>query len=86
MLVERRTIFFCLIALCFGISSGSSSDGVGKTLKGVLVELFLGVFAGALAGVGIGAVDFLFLGDDLATSSYKKEVNDDNLRGNTSGR
>ena len=67
----HHTIFFGLIALNFGTSSGSSSDGVGKTLNGVLVELFLGVFAGAFAGVSTttAAVDFLFLGDDRAASS-----------------
>ena len=67
----RHTIFFGLIALNFGTSSGSSSDGVGKTLNGVLVELFLGDFADAFAGVSIttAAVDFLFLGDDRAASS-----------------
>jgi len=52
-------------------SSGSSSEGVGKTLNG-LVELFLADdFAGVLAGVAAvaAAVVLLFLGDDLAASS-----------------
>jgi hypothetical protein len=68
----HHTIFFGLIALNFGTSSGSSSDGVGKTLNGVLVELFLGVLADTFAGVSVtptAAVDFLFLGDDRAASS-----------------
>jgi|SRR5579862_910901 len=52
-------------------SSGSSSDGVGNTLKG-FVELFLlDGFAGVLAGVAAAAVDFRFLGDDRLASSYK---------------
>ena len=68
----RLTIFFGLLALNFGTSSGSSSDGVGKTLNGVFVELFLGVLVGVFAGVSettTAAADFLFLGDDRAASS-----------------
>jgi len=43
---------------------------VGKTLNGVLTELFLGVFEGVFAGVEeAGPADLLFLGDDRATSS-----------------
>lgn len=52
------------------VSSGSSSEGVGKTLNGVLVELFLGVFSVAFAGVAAAdAVDRLFLGELLVSSS-----------------
>jgi hypothetical protein len=68
----HHTIFFGLIALNFGTSSGSSSDGVGKTLNGVLAELFLGVLECPFDGVSttiIAAADFLFLGDDRAASS-----------------
>jgi hypothetical protein len=62
-----------LRGLRWGVSSGSSSEGVGKTLKGVFVELFLGVFVVAFAGVAAApaAVDRLFLGDALLSSSYK---------------
>lgn len=57
-----------LVVLDFGISS--SSEGVGNTLKGVLVELFLGVFEAGLAGVGAAeAIDLLFLGDEREGSS-----------------
>ena len=72
----RLTIFFGLLALNFGTSSGSSSDGVGKTINGVLAELFLGVFTGVLAdrsGTTTATADFLFLGDDRAASSWKKK-------------
>jgi hypothetical protein len=64
-----------LRGLLLGASSGSSSEGVGKTLKGVFVELFRGVFAVAFAGVAAtpAAVDRLFLGDALVSSSYTKE-------------
>ena len=64
------TTFFDLVALNLGTSS--SSDGVGNTLKGVLVELFLGVvFTGAFAGVGVAvaAADLLFRGDERDGSS-----------------
>jgi len=66
------TCFLIVFIDGLGRSSGSSSEGVGNTLNGVLVELFLGVLAGALAGVATisaAAVDFLFLGDDRAASS-----------------
>ena len=59
-----------LVVLDFGISS--SSDGVGNTLKGVLVELFLGVFEAGLAGVGAAETIDLFLGDEREGSSYVK--------------
>jgi hypothetical protein len=55
----------------FGASSGSSSEGVGKTLTGVFDELFRGVLVGAATGV-IGAVDFLFLDEDREGTSYNK--------------
>jgi hypothetical protein len=75
--------FFGLITV--GRSSASSSEGVGNTRNGVLVELFLGVLAGALAGVAAAAaaVDLLFLGDDLAASSCHKQMESGEL---TSGR
>jgi len=59
-----------LRGLRFEISSGSSSEGVGKTLKAAFVELCLGVFAVVFAGVATApAVDPLFLGEDLGFSS-----------------
>jgi len=65
-----RCTFFGLTDLDFVVSSGSSSDGVGRTLRGVFVELFLGVFVVDCAGVLCApVVDLLFLGDDLAGSS-----------------
>jgi hypothetical protein len=66
-----RTIFLGLVALYFGMSSGSSSEGVGNTLNGVFMKLFLRVFAGVFAGVVSAAptADFLFLGDVLVASS-----------------
>jgi hypothetical protein len=76
--------FFGLITV--GRSSGSSSDGVGNTRNGVLVELFLGVLVGVLAGVvaaTAAAVDLLFLGDDLAVSSCHKQMESGEL---TSGK
>jgi hypothetical protein len=48
---SSRTCFLIVLVDGLGTSSGSSSEGVGNTLNGVLVELFLGVLAGALAGV-----------------------------------
>jgi hypothetical protein len=65
-------VTFALTGRCLGMSSGSSSEGVGNTLKGVLVELFRLILEGAFTGVGAeaaAAVDFLFLGDDRAGCS-----------------
>jgi hypothetical protein len=69
---------FDLRGLRLGVSSGSSSEGVGKILKGVFVELFRGVFVVVFAGVAAAAapvsVDRLFLGDALVSSSYKRII------------
>lgn len=70
MSAVRYTFFFVLTDLGWKISSGSSSDGVGRTLMGAFAELFLGVFVVDGTGICTSAVDFLFLGDDLAGSSY----------------
>jgi len=67
---EICSSFNDLRGLRFEISSGSSSEGVGKTLKAAFVELCLGVFAVVFAGVATApAVDPLFLGEDLGFSS-----------------
>ena len=61
--------------LPFEICSGSSSEGVGRTLEGAFVEPFLGVFAVVFAGVAtVPAVDRLFLGEDLVSSLKHKKV------------
>ena len=53
----------------------SSSDGVGSTLNGFFVELFLGVRPAAFAGVA-STFDFLFRGEVRVDSSYTSLANE----------